>query len=172
MLPGARDGAQPQHKRTARRADQSTQRRPVAPLDHFSPACEATMKPVPSVSQRDLDPLLLQPVRLFIACLLADTRWHEQREIQGALGLPTPDLELHVRFLRASGYVHSRGDERPWTELRLTTLGLNRLMDHIVALKAVATTAAELVAGRRDRSAHHSRTGSTDAPSGPSETPP
>ncbi|MDQ7802704.1 MarR family transcriptional regulator [Amycolatopsis sp. A133] len=113
------------------------------------------MTPISPASRTDLDALLLQPVRLFIACLLADTRWRSQLAIQQALGLPTPDLELHIEFLRASGYLRSRAEPR---ELRLTPLGLNRLMEHVGALKTVAATAAALVA--EVRAAH------------PSESPP
>jgi hypothetical protein len=101
------------------------------------------MTPISPASRTDLDALLLQPVRLFIACLLADTRWRSQLAIQQALGLPTPDLELHIEFLRASGYLQSRAEPR---ELRLSALGLKRLMEHIGALKTVAATAAALVA--------------------------
>lgn len=101
------------------------------------------MTPISPVPRTDLDALLLQPVRLFIACFLADTRWRSQLVIQQALGLPTPDLELHVEFLRVSGYLQSRAEPR---ELRLSPLGLNRLMEHISALKTVAETASALVA--------------------------
>jgi hypothetical protein len=120
---------------------------------------------ISGVPQGDLDPVLLQPVRLFVACLLADTCWHELPEIQSSLGLPGPDLDLHLQFLRASGYLHARGQD----ELRLTTLGLDRLTAHIIALQAVAATAAELVAGRRDRSRRDSPPGSPGPPSGPAE---
>lgn len=110
---------------------------------------------IPGASRSDLDPVLLQPVRLFVACLLADTCWHELLEVQHALGLPAADLDLHVQFLRAAGYLRSRGQN----ELLLTTLGLDRLVAHVVALKAVAATAAELVARRRDSERRNSPSG-------------
>ncbi|WP_410644243.1 MarR family transcriptional regulator [Amycolatopsis sp. lyj-346] len=101
------------------------------------------MTPVSPSSRTDLDALLLQPVRLFIACLLADTSWRSQLAVQQALELPTPDLDLHIEFLRAAGYLQCRAEPR---ELRLTPLGLKRLLEHIGALKTVAATAGALVA--------------------------
>lgn len=101
------------------------------------------MTPISPPLRTDLDALLLQPVRLFIACLLADTGWRSQLAVQQALGLPTPDLELHIEVLRAAGYLQCRAEPR---ELRLTPLGLDRLLEHIGALKTVAATAGALVA--------------------------
>ncbi|GAB3146996.1 hypothetical protein GCM10027258_39700 [Amycolatopsis stemonae] len=100
---------------------------------------------IPGVPESGLDPVLLQPVRLFVACLLADARWYEQTEIRDLLGVPGPDLDLHIQLLRASGHLQARPDK-----LQLTRLGLDRLTAHVVALQTVAGTAADLVAGRRD----------------------
>ncbi|WP_338023716.1 hypothetical protein [Amycolatopsis vastitatis] len=129
---------------------------------------EAMTASISGAPRSDLDPVLLQPVRLFVACLLADTDWHRLREIQTSLGLPGPDLDLHLQFLRASGYLHSRGQD----ELRLTTLGLARLMAHIIALQGIAAAAAELVAGQRDRARRDSPPASPGPPTGPAETRP
>ncbi|MGW4057806.1 MarR family transcriptional regulator [Amycolatopsis sp. NPDC004747] len=101
------------------------------------------MTPISPPSRTDLDALLLQPVRLFIACLLADTSWRSQLALQQALGIPPPELDLHIEFLRAAGYLQCGAEPR---ELRLTALGLNRLLEHIGALKTVAATAGVLVA--------------------------
>lgn len=43
------------------------------------------MTPISPPSRTDLDALLLQPVRLFIACLLAHTSWRSQLTVQQAL---------------------------------------------------------------------------------------
>jgi DNA-binding MarR family transcriptional regulator len=99
-------------------------------------------------SQRELDPLLLLPVRLFVACVLADAHWHEDLTVRAALRLSGRSLTPHVELLRAAGYLETRAEERR-TRLRLTPLGLDRLTEHVTALQAVARTAAELAAQRR-----------------------
>jgi hypothetical protein len=98
--------------------------------------------------QRDLDPLLLLPVRLFVACLLADMRWCEDVAVRGALRLGERSFAQHVESLRAAGYLVTRVEGRR-TKLRLTALGLDRLTEHVTALQTVARTAAELVAAQR-----------------------
>jgi hypothetical protein len=95
--------------------------------------------------QRELDPLLLLPVRLFIACLLADMRWCEDVAVRGALRLGARSFALHAESLRAAGYLVTRAEGRR-TKIRLTVLGLDRLAEHVTALQTVARTAAELVA--------------------------
>jgi hypothetical protein len=42
--------------------------------------------------QRELYPLPLLPVRLFIACLLSDTRWCEDVAVLGVLRLNEPEV--------------------------------------------------------------------------------
>lgn len=98
--------------------------------------------------QRELDPLLLLPVPLFVACLLADKGWCEDVAVRGALRLGRRSFAQHVESLRASGYLVTRTEGRR-TNLRLTALGLDRLTEHVIALQTVARTAAELVAGQR-----------------------
>ena len=98
--------------------------------------------------QRDLDPLLLLPVRLFVACLLADMRWCEDVAVRGALSLSGRSFAQHVESLRAVGYLVTRAEGRR-TKLRLTALGLDRLTEHVTALQTVARAAAELVAAQR-----------------------
>ncbi|MGW5715106.1 hypothetical protein ACWEVP_02980 [Amycolatopsis sp. NPDC003865] len=52
--------------------------------------------------QRELDSLLLLPARLFIACLLADTRWCDDVAVQGVLRLSERKFAPHVERLRAA----------------------------------------------------------------------
>jgi hypothetical protein len=110
-----------------------------------------TSGPLASVpaSQRELDPLLLLPVRLFVACLLADMRWCEDVTVRGVLRLSERRFVPHIEQLRAAGYLETRSEGRQ-TRLRLTPLGLDRLTEHVTALQTVARTAAELVAAQRD----------------------
>ena len=98
--------------------------------------------------QENLDPLLLQPVRLFILCLLADCRWCEDVAVRGALRQTTEKITPHVELMHAAGYLeaHTQGQR---TKIRLTPLGLDRLTDHVDALHAVTNTAAELIAAQR-----------------------
>ncbi|MEU5261996.1 MarR family transcriptional regulator [Amycolatopsis sp. NPDC021455] len=106
-------------------------------------------QPAVLTAHREVDPLLLLPVRLFIACLLADMRWCEDVAVRGALHLDGRGFAPHVESLRAAGYLDTRTEGRR-AKLRLTTLGLDRLAEHVTALQAVACTAAELVAAQRD----------------------
>ncbi|WP_414943772.1 transcriptional regulator [Amycolatopsis sp. cmx-11-32] len=101
---------------------------------------------VPS-SHRDLDPLLLLPIRLFVMCLLADLHWCEDAVLANALRVKPTVVALHVERLAAAGYVSVRVAGRR-TKLRLTPLGLDRLTAHVTALQAVASTAAQLVTSR------------------------
>lgn len=99
-------------------------------------------------AQRDLDPLLLLPVRLFVACLLADMRWCEDVAVRSALSLSRQSLAQHAASLRAAGYLETR-TVGCRSQLRLSTLGLDRLTEHVTALQTIARTAAELVAAQR-----------------------
>jgi hypothetical protein len=95
--------------------------------------------------QRELDPLLLLPIRLFVVCLLADARWCEDVAVRDAMHVTEHSFAPHVARLHAAGYLEIRAEGRR-TKLRLTTLGLDRLTEHVTALQRVASTAAELVA--------------------------
>ncbi|MCU1683816.1 MAG: MarR family transcriptional regulator [Amycolatopsis sp.] len=53
--------------------------------------------------QRELDPLLLLQVRLFVACLLAETRWCEDVAVQAALRLDQRRFAPHVELPNAAG---------------------------------------------------------------------
>ncbi|MEW2502945.1 helix-turn-helix transcriptional regulator [Amycolatopsis sp. NPDC047767] len=104
--------------------------------------------PLAPAFQRELDPLLLLPVRLFVMCQLVDMRWHRAVVIGTALGVDGRSLAPHLVTLRAAGYVETRF-ERASLVLRLTPLGLDRLTEHVTAVRSVANTAAELVTARR-----------------------
>lgn len=105
-------------------------------------------RPIVPAFQCELDPLLLLPVRLFIACLLADMGWCEDAAVRGALRLSERSFAQHVESLRAVGYLLTRTEGRR-TKLRLTALGLDRLTEHVTALDAAVRTAAELVVAQR-----------------------
>ncbi len=105
-------------------------------------------RPAVQSAHRDLDPLLLLPVRLFVMCLLADLRWYEDMVLANALRIEPPAVALHVELLAAAGYVSIRAAGHR-TKLRLTPLGLDRLTGHVTALQEVAGTAARLVTSRR-----------------------
>ncbi|WIX76988.1 helix-turn-helix transcriptional regulator [Amycolatopsis carbonis] len=104
--------------------------------------------PIVPAFQRELDPLLLLPVRLFVLCQLADMRWRRAVVVGTALGVGGRSLAPHLVTLRAAGYLETRF-ERDSLVLRLTPLGLDRLTEHVTALRSVASTAAELVTARR-----------------------
>lgn len=108
----------------------------------------SSLRPIVPVFQRELDPLLLLPVQLFMACLLSDMRWCEDAAVQGVLRLSERKFAPHVERLRVAGYLETRTDGHR-VKLRLTTLGLDRLTQHVTALDRVAGTAAELVAAQR-----------------------
>lgn len=105
-----------------------------------------TRPAVPS-SHRDLDPLLLLPVRLFMMCLLSDLHWYEDAVLANALRIKPHSVARHAELLAAAGYVSVRVASRR-TKLRLNPLGLDRLTGHVTALQAVAGTAAQLVTTR------------------------
>ncbi|MBB4683721.1 MarR family transcriptional regulator [Amycolatopsis jiangsuensis] len=104
--------------------------------------------PIAPAFQRELDPLLLLPVRLFVLCQLADMCWRRAVVVGTALGVDGRSLAPHLMTLRAAGYLQTRF-ERASLVLRLTPLGLDRLTEHVTALRSVANTAAELVTARR-----------------------
>lgn len=94
--------------------------------------------------QQELDPLLLMPVRLFIACLLADGGWSDDIAVRSALQLGERFFVTHVECLRAAGYleVRTQGDRK---KLRLTSLGGDRFTEHIGALSRVTFAAVKLL---------------------------
>ncbi|MFJ7212829.1 transcriptional regulator [Amycolatopsis sp. NPDC098790] len=102
--------------------------------------------------QQELDPLLLMPVRLFIACLLADGEWSDDIAVRSALQLGDRSFVTHVECLRAAGYleVRTQGDRK---KLRLTSLGGDRFAEHVGALSRVTFAAVKLLpTARRSRS--------------------
>lgn len=108
----------------------------------------AAERPAVPAFQRELDPLLLQPIRLLAMCLLADMRWSDDLTLARALRVHPRSCAVHTDHLRAAGYVEIHPHGRR-TKLRLTPLGLDRLSEHITALHKVTNTAAQLVAAQR-----------------------
>ncbi|QWF84969.1 transcriptional regulator [Amycolatopsis sp. CA-230715] len=108
----------------------------------------AAERPAVPTFQRELDPLLLQPIRLLAMCLLADMRWSDDLTLARALRVHPRSCAVHTDHLRAAGYVEIRAYCRR-TKLRLTPLGLDRLTEHVTALHRVADTAAQLISARR-----------------------
>jgi DNA-binding transcriptional ArsR family regulator len=98
--------------------------------------------------QQELDPLLLMPVRLFIACLLADGEWSDDIAVRSALQLGERSFVTHVECLRAAGYldVRAQGDRK---KLRLTSLGGDRFAEHVGALSRVTFAAVKLLPATR-----------------------
>ncbi|RSN24252.1 MarR family transcriptional regulator [Streptomyces sp. WAC 05977] len=99
------------------------------------------------VFQRELDPLLLMPIRLFVLCLLADTRCHEEDVLATSLRISSRVLASHADRLLAAGYLTRREGHR--SLLRLTELGFERLTGHVTAFRRVACCAVDLVAAQR-----------------------
>lgn len=104
------------------------------------------------VFQHELDPLLLLPVRLFVLCLLADVRWHEEGALTTRLRVGSRVLAPHTDRLLAAGYVARHEEHR--SLLRLTELGFERLTSHATAFQRVASRAVDLVATQRAGPAH------------------
>ncbi|MFD0812003.1 MarR family transcriptional regulator [Amycolatopsis umgeniensis] len=86
-------------------------------------------------------------MRLFVLCLLADVRWHEEGALARRLRVSSPVLTPHIDRLLAAGYVARH--ERHRSLLRLTELGFERLTGHVTAFQRVACRAANLVASQR-----------------------
>lgn len=99
------------------------------------------------VFQRELDPLLLLPIRLFVLCLLADVRWHEEDALATSLRVSSRVLAPHSDRLLAAGYLARHEEHR--SLLRLTELGFERLTGHVTAFQRVACRAVDLVAAQR-----------------------
>lgn len=94
--------------------------------------------------QQELDPLLLMPVRLFIACLLADGEWSDDIAVRSALQLGERSFTTHVECLRAAGYLEVR-TQGGRTKLRMAPLGGDRFAEHVGALSRVTFAAVKLL---------------------------
>ncbi|MEV6624961.1 transcriptional regulator [Amycolatopsis sp. NPDC051106] len=94
---------------------------------------------------RDLDPVLLAPARLFVVTLLAEMRWCEFGFICEALGVTPAALSTQLGKLRREGIVQTQRSKARRTWVRLTPEGCERLVNHLEALQAVVSRAAELV---------------------------
>lgn len=108
--------------------------------------------------QQELDPLLLMPVRLFIACLLADGEWNDDIAVRSALQLGERSFVTHVECLRGAGYleVRTQGGRK---RLRLTPLGGDRFAEHVGALSRVTFAAVKLLPTTRHLGVTPSRDG-------------
>lgn len=95
---------------------------------------------------RDLDPVLLAPARLFVVTLLAEMRWCEFGFICEALGVTPVALSTQLGKLRREGIVQTQRSTARRIWVRLTPEGCERLVNHLEALQAVVSRAAELVA--------------------------
>lgn len=92
---------------------------------------------------RGLDPLLVEPSRLFIAVALAGMRWRLSHAVHDEVGA-SGAFFYHLNLLRTTGYVEM--DAFAWeTWIRLTPLGTAQLSAHLLAMEATVTRAAELV---------------------------
>jgi DNA-binding MarR family transcriptional regulator len=94
---------------------------------------------------RDLDPVLLAPARLFVVTLLAEMRWCEFGFICDALGVTPAALSTQLGKLRREGIVQTQRSKARRTWVRLTPEGCERLVNHLDALRAVVSRAAQLV---------------------------
>jgi DNA-binding MarR family transcriptional regulator len=94
---------------------------------------------------RDLDLVLLAPARLFVVTLLAEMRWCEFGFICEALGVTPAALSTQLGKLRRDGIVQTQRSKARRTWVRLTPEGCERLVNHLEALQAVVSRAAELV---------------------------
>ncbi|MFI7116873.1 transcriptional regulator [Amycolatopsis sp. NPDC049868] len=89
--------------------------------------------------------MLTAPARLFIVTLLAEMRWCAFGFICDALGVTSGTLSSQLMKLSAAGIVevHRSKGRRTW--VRLTPEGCERLANHLEALQAIVSRAAELV---------------------------
>lgn len=104
----------------------------------------------------DLDGVLSHPVRLFIVACLVDGQWRGSAEIRAEIETTVTTLSAHLSRLRRAGYVETvrQGSSAQW---RLTTLGCDRLDEHVATLLAVATRAGRILASYPAPRRHGSR---------------
>jgi DNA-binding transcriptional ArsR family regulator len=100
--------------------------------------------PLANISM-DLELLLLAPNRLFVVTLLSERQWCTYGFICTALGITSPSLSRHLARLREAGIVEAHKCGRG-LQARLTREGSERLVNHLQALQAVVSRAANLVA--------------------------
>jgi DNA-binding transcriptional ArsR family regulator len=107
------------------------------------------VRQVVSPEHGDLEPLLADPVRLFVVSLLSTTEWCRFGFVRETIGLSTSALSRHVAKLREAGYVETTMGIYGRTWVRLTQTGQERLMCHVTALHAIVSKAGDLVAQAR-----------------------
>ena len=86
----------------------------------------SSLRSIAPVYKRDLDPLLLLPVRLFIVCLLADMRWCDEVAVQGVLRQSERKFAPHVerlRIARVPGGPNRRTSRKAATSERSNSIG-------------------------------------------------
>ncbi|WP_216213770.1 transcriptional regulator [Amycolatopsis aidingensis] len=91
-----------------------------------------------------LDPLLLQPVPLFICTVLVHLRWCRVAVVRDTVKVRAAALSAQVSKLRVVGYVETRRDSSQHV-IRLTPLGWERLNRHLTAQGAMVARAYELI---------------------------
>jgi DNA-binding transcriptional ArsR family regulator len=101
-----------------------------------------------------VEPLLVDPARLFVVSLLSTTAWCRFGFVRDTIGLTTSALSRHVAKLREAGYAETTTGIHGRTWIRLTPIGQDRFACHVAALHTIITKASELVAqARRETSA-------------------
>lgn len=100
---------------------------------------------MPDDTKPECDPLLEVPLRLYVLCCLTDARWRSLAEVAGALDEPVASIVSHVKTLRWTEYLETRG-KGCHLEMRLTDTGVGQLDAHVAALEAVISKAARLSA--------------------------
>jgi DNA-binding transcriptional ArsR family regulator len=112
-----------------------------------------------------VDPLLVDPVRLFVVSLLCSTEWCRFGFVRDTVGLSKPAMSRHITRLRSEDYVTTTMGIYGRTWIKLTPLGLDRFASHVAALHGIVTKlsgqrtspAARGVRRVRPRSAARSR---------------
>ncbi|WP_370934671.1 transcriptional regulator [Amycolatopsis sp. cg13] len=97
-----------------------------------------------------IDPILVPPVRLLIAVILADQRWHEYAALRLRLTLEPAVLSKQLANLRTAGYVDTRSatDGRR-SEWRISDRGIDQLSTHLSGLHRLTVTASKALADAR-----------------------
>ncbi|QFU91594.1 LytTR family DNA-binding domain-containing protein [Amycolatopsis sp. YIM 10] len=105
---------------------------------------------MPDDTMPECDPLLEVPLRLYLLCCLTDARWQSIAEVAGALDEPVASIISHVKTLKWTEYLETKG-EGCGLEMRLTDTGVEQLGAHVAALETVVGKAARLSAKVRRR---------------------
>ncbi|MFI5611084.1 transcriptional regulator [Amycolatopsis sp. NPDC051903] len=97
-----------------------------------------------------IDPILVPPVRLLIAILLVDQRWHEYATLREKLGLEPAVLSKQLATLRLTGYVITRpATDGRRSEWLILDRGIDRLTAHLTGWHRLTVTASEALSANR-----------------------